>query len=302
MGGILTSYGIILGLIAVGFLVGSTQVIASEEQRTVLDRLAFYAALPALLFTVFARSEPQHMFSPLVVTTSAAAVITAGTFVAIAWAGGCRHRADLTIGAASSSYMNSNNIGLPVSLYVLGSAAYAAPVVLFQVLIYAPIILALIDRSSSLVVAVRHALLSPVVLGAAAGLVVAWSDLTVPDMVFRPVEVLGGAAIPLMLMSFGASLTTATPLRDPQARTLTFWAVGLKQLGMPLAALGVGMLLGLDHQQLFAAMILAALPTAQNVYNYASNYGRDTRVPRDTGLITTFTALPAMMVIAAFFG
>ncbi|WP_151530273.1 MULTISPECIES: AEC family transporter [Corynebacterium] len=302
MGGILTSYGIILGLIAVGFAVGSTRVIASEEQRTVLDRLAFYAALPALLFTVFARSEPQHMFSPVVVATSAAAVITAGAFVAIAWAGGCRHRADLTIGAASSSYMNSNNIGLPVSLYVLGSAAYAAPVVLFQVLIYAPIILTLIDRSSSLVVAVRHALLSPVVLGAAAGLVVAWSDLTVPDMVFRPVEVLGGAAIPLMLMSFGASLTTATPLRDPQARTLTFWAVGLKQLGMPLAALGVGMLLGLDHQQLFAAMILAALPTAQNVYNYASNYGRDTRVPRDTGLITTFTALPAMMVIAAFFG
>ncbi|WP_151550143.1 MULTISPECIES: AEC family transporter [Corynebacterium] len=302
MGGILTSYGIILGLIAVGFLVGSTRVIASEEQRTVLDRLAFYAALPALLFTVFARSEPQQMLSPVVVATSAAAVITAGAFVAIAWAGGCRHRADLTIGAASSSYMNSNNIGLPVSLYVLGSAAYAAPVVLFQVLIYAPIILALIDRSSSLLVAVRHALLSPVVLGAAAGLVVAWSHQTVPDVLFRPVEVLGGAAIPLMLMSFGASLTTATPLRDPQARTLTFWAVGLKQLGMPLAALGVGMLLGLDRQQLFAAMILAALPTAQNVYNYASNYGRDTRVPRDTGLITTFTALPAMMVIAAFFG
>ncbi|MBV7281423.1 AEC family transporter [Corynebacterium sp. TAE3-ERU30] len=302
MGGILTSYGIILGLIAVGFAVGSTRVIASEEQRTVLDRLAFYAALPALLFTVFARSTPEQMFTPVVVATSAAAVITAAVFVAIAWAGGCRQRADLTIGAASSSYMNSNNIGLPVSLYVLGSAAYAAPVVLFQVLIYAPIILALIDRSSSLVVAVRHALLSPVVLGAAAGLVVAWSDLTVPDMVFRPIEVLGGAAIPLMLMSFGASLTTATPLRDPQARTLTFWAVGLKQLGMPLAALGVGILLGLDHQQLFAAMILAALPTAQNVYNYASNYGRDTRVPRDTGLITTFTALPAMMVIAAFFG
>ncbi|MBV7301064.1 AEC family transporter [Corynebacterium sp. TAE3-ERU2] len=302
MGGILTSYGIILGLIAVGFAVGSTRVIASEEQRTVLDRLAFYAALPALLFTVFARSTPEQMFSPVVVATSAAAVITAAAFVAIAWAGGCRQRADLTIGAASSSYMNSNNIGLPVSLYVLGSAAYAAPVVLFQVLIYAPIILALIDRSSSLVVAVRHAVLSPVVLGAAAGLVVAWSDLTVPDMVFRPIEVLGGAAIPLMLMSFGASLTTATPLRDPQARTLTFWAVGLKQLGMPLAALAVGLLLGLDHQQLFAAMILAALPTAQNVYNYASNYGRDTRVPRDTGLITTFTALPAMMVIAAFFG
>ncbi|WKD61079.1 Membrane transport protein [Corynebacterium ciconiae DSM 44920] len=302
MGGIVTSYGIILGLIAVGFIMGTTKVIASDEQRTVLDRLAFYAALPALLFTVVARSEPEHMLSPVLIVTSVAAVITALVFVAIARAYGTCNRADLTIGAASSSYMNSNNIGLPVSMYVLGNAAYAAPVVLFQVLIYAPIILALIDRSSSLVVSVRHAVLSPLVLGSAAGLIVAFSHVDVPEAVFHPLEVLGGAAIPLMLMSFGASLTTATPLRDPHARTLTFWAVGLKQVGMPLAALACGLLLGLSQQQLFAAMILAALPTAQNVYNYASNYGRDTRIPRDTGLITTFTALPTMMVIAAFLG
>ena len=48
-------------------------------------------------------------------------------------------------------------------------------------------------------------------------------------------------------------------------------------------------------------MILAALPTAQNVYNYTATYEVGETVARDTVFLTTFLSLPAMLVIAALF-
>ena len=50
------------------------------------------------------------------------------------------------------------------------------------------------------------------------------------------------------------------------------------------------------------ALILAALPTAQNVYNYAATYRKDEIVARDTVFLSTFLALPVMLGIAALFG
>jgi predicted permease len=56
---------------------------------------------------------------------------------------------------------------------------------------------------------------------------------------------------------------------------------------------------GLHGTALFAAVVLAALPTAQNVYNFASRYGRGEVVARDTVLLTTLLAVPALVVVAA---
>ncbi len=58
---------------------------------------------------------------------------------------------------------------------------------------------------------------------------------------------------------------------------------------------GVGAALGLDGAELYAALILAALPTAQNVYNYAATYEVGETVARDTVFLTTFLSLPAML-------
>ena len=44
---------------------------------------------------------------------------------------------DIVIGALSAGQVNSNNIGIPLSLYLLGSAAYPAPVILMQLLVFA---------------------------------------------------------------------------------------------------------------------------------------------------------------------
>ena len=49
------------------------------------------------------------------------------------------------------------------------------------------------------------------------------------------------------------------------------------------------------------ALILCALPTAQNVYNYAATYRSGEVICRDTVFLTTFLSLPAMLLIAGVF-
>ena len=44
---------------------------------------------------------------------------------------------------------------------------------------------------------------------------------------------------------------------------------------------------------------VSALPTAQNIFNFASRYDRGVVVARDTVLITTIAAIPALVIIAA---
>jgi predicted permease len=44
---------------------------------------------------------------------------------------------------------------------------------------------------------------------------------------------------------------------------------------------------------------MSALPTAQNVYNFAARYQRGVVVSRDTVLVTTIASVPALLLIAA---
>jgi len=46
-------------------------------------------------------------------------------------------------------------------------------------------------------------------------------------------------------------------------------------------------------------VVLAALPTAQNVFNYAQRYDSGVTLARDTVLITTALSIVALVIIAA---
>ncbi|MNR48570.1 Membrane transport protein [compost metagenome] len=65
-----------------------------------------------------------------------------------------------------------------------------------------------------------------------------------------------------------------------------------------LAYLFARFALGLEGHVLFAVVVTAALPTAQNVFVAASRYKTGLTVAKDTVLITTVVAVPAMIGVA----
>ncbi len=295
---VLTAFAIILSVIGVGWLLAARGVIKGDRERLMFNRVAFYAATPALLFHAVATSDPANVFTPVTLVIVIATALVAGAFLLAFRRAGL---ADATSGAAAASYFNSVNIGLPVSIYVLGESTYAVPMVFIQMVLFTPLILGALG-GNSLLGAIKTGFLSPMVVASALGFVVASSGIELPPVILEPVGLLGGASIPMILMSFGASLVTSGVLSEASVRGQVIAATALKLVGMPAVAFGLAHAFGLAPEQVYAATILAALPTAQQVYNYAATFQRGTAVARDTVFLTTFLSLPVMLGIAALFG
>jgi len=303
MVGVLIGFAIIVAVIAVGYLIGRLDLLGDHAQH-VLSRLAFFVLSPALLFTVLSQSDVTHLFSALLPISAIAAVVNIALFLVVSLLFWRRPVPDATIGALASGYVNANNIGLPVSLYVLGDASSSAPVILLQLIVLAPIALTVLDVTTSGRVSVGRILLQPVrnplIIGSLLGVIVAVTHLRLPAPVLAPFQLVGGAAVPVILLTFGMSLHGSRVLAPGTDRRDVLLASSLKLAAMPVVAWLLGQFVWHLHgHRLFVVVVLAALPTAQNVFNYAQRYGVATVLARDAVLITTALSIAVLVVVAA---
>jgi predicted permease len=191
-----------------------------------------------------------------------------------------------------------------VAFYVLGDAALSAPIVLLQLLIFAPIALTILDVQTRGATSLGRILLqpitNPIIIGSVLGVIVAVTGLNIPEPVMEPFRIVGAAAVPIILIAFGMSLHGQRPLAAGTARRDVILASAIKLALMPAVAWVFGaFVFHLDRQLLFAAVLLSALPSAQNVFNYAQRYGTAVVLARDVVLITTVLSVPALVVVAA---
>lgn len=303
MGGVLIGFAIIAVVIGVGYLIGRFDILGPGADR-VMARLAFFVLSPALLFTVLAEADVHKLFSEVLPISAAVAALNIAIYATVAVAIWRRGVPETVIGSLASGYLNGNNIGLPVSLYVLGDAASSAPVILLQLVIIAPVALTLLDLSTSGKPSLRRIVLqplrNPLIIGSVLGLVVAVAGIELPGPVLAPFELVGAAAVPVVLLGFGMSLHGSRPLAPGSARQDVVLASILKLAVMPVAAWALGFFVfGLTGHTLFVVTVLAALPTAQNVFIYAQRYGRGVILARDAVLITTAGSIVVLVIVAA---
>jgi len=300
---VLIGFAIIGVVILIGYVVGRVGVLG-EHAPKVMSRLVFFVLSPALLFTVLADADVHALFSSMLAVSAIAAVLSCLIFAAIAVLVFRRSLPETVIGSLSAGYVNANNIGIPVALYVLGNTAYSAPVILLQLLVLAPIGLTLLDISTSGRTSLGRILLqplrNPLIIASALGVVVSVTGLEIPSAVMEPFRIVGAAAVPLVLIAFGMSLHGTRLLAPGSGRRDIVVASAVKLAVMPLIAWVFGrFVFGLDQEHLFAAVVLAGLPTAQNIFVFAQRYERGVTLARDTVLITTIGSVPVLVGVAA---
>jgi malonate transporter len=134
------------------------------------------------------------------------------------------------------------------------------------------------------------------------GLLAAVFAVDLPAVLARPVEMLGNASVPLLLLLFGMSLRGQRPMgRD--ARGEVVLGATLKVIVMPALAWAIGrFLFGLDGIDLLGVVLMAALPTAQNVFLFAGHFRLATTSVRDVTLASMLLALPVSLVITVLLG
>jgi predicted permease len=306
MTGVLEGFATIAVIVAVGWVLADRRIL-DESAQVNLSRLAFYVASPALLLTVMQRTPLSQVLSTNLVTSLISFVVVVGVYLAIVrlhWAGGTL--GSRLIGSLSAAYVNAGNLGIPIALYVLGDVAWVAPTLLMQLLIITPVAMALFDSDArgerpTLLRSARRMFSNPITLGAIAGLLIAVFDIHLPRVVAAPIELLGAMAVPSMLVAFGISLRRGPRPATGRGAAHVWTIVGLKTMLMPAVAFGVGLALGLRQEALFAVVVTAALPTAQNIFTYAVRYRREVGLARDVIFISTFVSVPVILAIAALF-
>ncbi|ROS78321.1 hypothetical protein EDF24_1095 [Curtobacterium sp. PhB130] len=303
MGGVLIGFAIIGAIIATGYVVGRVGLLGPHAQF-VMSRLAFFVLMPCLLFHTIATADIASLVSPMLWVSLLSAVLVA---VGTALVFGLVLRRSITVttvGALAASYVNANNIGLPVAVYVLGQATAVVPVILLQLVVMAPIALTILDAATASGGGWRRRVLglvtNPLIIASLLGLLFSALHVQLPDPVLQPFALVGAAAVPVVLLSFGMSLHGAAPLKDPAIRTDVIVASSIKLVVMPAVAFVLArFVFGLDGQQVFVLTTLGALPAAQNVFNYAQRYDAAVPVARDVVLISTLGAVPVLVAIAA---
>ncbi|MDR6865804.1 putative permease [Microbacterium resistens] len=302
----LTGFAVVGVAIAVGYIIGRIDLLGPHA-RHVLGRLIFFVLSPFLLFVVLAHADARMLFSSLLPVSAIAAVTVIAAYALIARLVWRRPVGETVIGALSAGQVNSNNIGIPLSLYLLGSAAYPAPVILMQLLVFTPISLALLDAITSDRVSLRRTLTrtatNPILIGSVLGTLVSVTGITVPAIVMDPAQLIADAAVPVLLISYGISLHGQRVLGSRGRRRDVLLATGLKLVAMPLIAWAVAdLVFGLSPAEVLIVVVLAALPTAQNVFNYSQRYDVGESISRDTVFLTTLGCLPVLVLIMVLLG
>src|SRR5688572_23250246 len=247
---IFTGFAVIALAVLVCWIAGRTGVLGPGA-RPILARLNFNVLAPFLLFSVLATADVAALFSALLPVSALAAIAMMLVFAVVSLLAWRRGAARTVIGSLSSGYVNGNNFGIPIAVYMLGDAAFAAPIVLLQLLLFAPFALATlgaqVEGRSSVRSIVRSTFANPIIIGSLAGVLVAVTGVELPPIVFEPIELIGQAAVPVMLISYGMSLPGQRLLGPGSGRRDVLLATALKLVAMPLVAWAFGrFVFGLD--------------------------------------------------------
>jgi malonate transporter and related proteins len=305
--GVLEGFATIGAVIALGALLAQLRVL-DDAARVVLSRLSFFVASPALMVTVVGRADVGAVLSGNLAASAAAVLASSVLYVAAARLLWHHDLADTVVGTLSAAYVNAGNLGLPIAAYVLGNAALVAPTLLMQLLVLQPVALAVLDHATSdrrfsIGRALARPLTNPLTVGSMLGVLLSVTGATLPGAVRDPLELVGGMAVPSMLLAYGISLRLG-PKPGAGTSVAEIAVIGvLKLVVQPMTAYVVArFVLGLDSTGLVAVTVLAALPTAQNIFVHATRYGRAEMVARDAIFVTTVLSVPVLFVIAAVVG
>ena len=302
----LTGFVVVGVAIALGWILGRIDLLGPHA-RHVLSRLTFFVLSPFLLFVVLAQADVHALFSALLPVSAIAAVAVSIVYAVVARFVWRRGVAETLIGTLSAGQVNSNNIGIPLSLYLLGSAAYPAPVILLQLLVFTPVTMAIFEAVTSgqrrAIPILRRTVTNPIVVGSVLGVLVSLSGIRLPPIALDPLQLIADACVPVLLISYGISLHGQRILGPSGRRRDILLASVLKLAAMPLVAWVVAaFVFHLSPHDVLIVTVIAALPTAQNVFNYAQRFDVGETIARDTVFLTTVGCVPVLLLIVTLLG
>ena len=271
----------LFGLILLGY-------IAARITRQPIEALGWlntfiiYLALPALFFRLLSKTPVEQLASWSFIAADVGVTfsIFAMTF-AFGLIGSRGKVAEATIQGLAGAYGNIGYMGPAIATLAFGERA-AIPVALIfcfentMHFVLAPALMAISGQQTDGALrlaaeVIRRIVLHPFILATAAGVGAAFIGAAPPAPMEHLIAYLAQAAAPCALFAMGVTLALRPLRRVPPALA---YILPIKLLVHPGAMyLALSYVGGFDPIWMFTAVLLAALPTATNVFVIAQQYG-----------------------------
>ena len=300
-------FGLVLpffGLIFLGYVVARLTRQPLEALGW-MNTFIIYVALPALFFQLLSKTPIEKLAEGSYIVGAVASTYIVFTLM---FAGSLLFRRDLasaTVKGLAAAYGNIGYMGPGLALLAFGEEA-AVPVALifcFENIIHfaiAPMMMALSggEKRAPLALAIEVAkkiALHPFILATAVGVAAAALNYQAPVPIDRLLETLARAAAPCALFAMGVTLALRPLKRMPKELGLI---AGLKLVVHPILAYVILSAIGdFEPVWVYAAVLLAALPTATNVFVIAQQYNVWVERASASILVTTFLSVGTVTVL-----
>jgi len=268
------------GLIFLGYACGRIQKIPGAGLAW-MDFFILYMALPALFYRILAKTPFEQLNNvPFILTATLATFVVLTLSFGVAWAIR-RDLAQSTIAALAGAYGNIGYMGPGLALATLGAQA-AAPVALifcFETLLFftlVPFFIAIARPrsdgfSGAALEVLRRIALNPLMIATALGVLSAAASFEPPVALDRLLQFLQSAAAPCALFTLGVTVALRPFQRVPwDVPVLVLIKLTIHPVVMLLLLTAFG---PFDPKWVAAAVLMAALPPALNVFVLARQYG-----------------------------
>lgn len=292
----------VFAIILLGF-VASRRGLLGAESSEALNRYVYWIAMPPLLFVGMARVPVAQ-----IVNLPFIAAYMAGTFAAALGVVALTRRpmAQRILAALSASFANTGYLGIPLFLAAFGPdaarLAVIATVANAVILMGGSVVAIEASRGAGLIDACRRVargyLSNPLIMAPILGLGWSLTGLGLPEPVAALFDLLGASAGPSALFAIGLFLgvqDSRALYGDPRSGEVAA-SIAFKLLLHPALVYGAAWVAGLDPFERFAAVLLAAMPTATLAFIMAQQYRY--YVARSAAIILGSTVLSLLTMAA----
>lgn len=189
------------------------------------------------------------------------------------------------------TWSNAGNIGLPLCLFAFGPEGLSLAIAFFTVSSLTNYTIAQGIAAGGM--GFRQILRMPIVYAIALALLLIWTQTPLPQFAGRAVQLLGGIAVPMMLLSLGYSLAT---LKIASLKMSLVFACARLFGGFAIGWL-VAWLFGLEGVARGVVVIQSAMPAAVLNYLFAIRYNND---PQEVAGLVVLSTLLAVLLLPLF--
>lgn len=267
--------------------------------QTTLNKIQLYALVPALAFSSLMKTTVPPADIVHLGVVYAAVSLAIGVLAWLASIGLPRAERGPVIACAVIG--NNGNFGLPIALLALGQPGLENAVVIF---VFSLIVMwtlgpVLVGSHGDPKAALRAIVRLPTIWAVAFAGILRAFNLSLPTGVNSAIDIVAGAAVPLVLMGLGIQLGKSGKIHLTRP-VLT--AATLRVVVLPFVAWGLGLALGLHGIPLQSLVLACAMPTAVNVLMIAMEYGADADAAASAVALSTFASIATLTVVVSNLG